>query len=337
MPEQSNKLEELREAAGEGEIGYFSKSKIVKWVTCPNKFRFNYLKGYKQKETEAMRRGTDIHEAIEDYYINVTKYVERTGEYPNADGKGGLAKFLPDHRRWMNYTAPYIGNFLAWERRRLEYARSNDVDPSRWIPIGIEEEGWLDNPLDRDDGVPWMGYADVILDAAAFPSVDEDSGAIIVDVKTGKTPDKQYRDEGIFLQGTYYTMVFEEEFDIAGVAGYYPKNDDVITSPPSEKRRELVLRTANEILDGIQAFKEDPNDHFELNEGPLCSWGPDEESQCAYYGICPATWGEAMKKTEKFERMIERGDSMASIASELGMTTDAVWYTRRKLEKMGEI
>ena len=321
MPTQTNRLIELREAAEPGEIPYLSKSRIKKWVTCPEQFNFSYLKGYKEPENRYMRRGTDVHETFEDYYANAYQFVEIEGRTPTLTE---LVDLLPESSRWFLFSEPYISNFLLFEMRRAR----NAPTPEDWLPVEVEGEAWLDDPLGYgDDSIPMMGYADAIYPASGFPEIDGDDGVVIVDFKTGRTPNEKYRDEGIYLEGEYYAMLFESEWDVAGVAGYYPKNDDLIVSPLKESRREKILSVA-EAMQEVSGM--DPG-HLEIEEQPLCYYGEEEGQHCPYYSICESRWGEPLKHADRTREMFAAGMSPNEIAAELDCEPNHVYYAKKKL------
>jgi len=323
MPAQTDRVKQLRSEAGPNQIPYISKSRIKKFVTCPRKFYYSYIQGVPTKETDAMRRGTAVHEAFETYYENAVRYVRREGETPED-----LVELLPeDTATWARYLDPYITNFIQWEEERLEAADS----AAEWLPVAIEAEEWLEDPLDRGaDAIPWMGYADVILNAASLPACEEDSGVVIIDFKTSdETPKEQYRDEGIYLEGEYYAMLFESEYDVAAVAGMYPAPGEMVISPLKESRRERI----REVVNHIQDFRD--RDDYEADEQPLCQYGVGEG--CDFYGICSSTWGEAIKNEGNYEKLKEiLSDPSAGateIVREFGCSYGAANYVKMKHER----
>jgi hypothetical protein len=171
-----------------------------------------------------------------------------------------------------------------WELA-LNAAESEEEALELWLPVAVEAEGRLEKPPAGD--IPWMGYADAVLHAETVPDVDADEGVVIMDYKTGKTEDKKYRDEGIFLEGEFYGWLFEEdptfEHKVAAVGGYYPQNDDLVISPyPDYERRNLIL-------DSVESMQEPPEvENYELDENPLCHYG---HGKCFFYDDCPTTWG----------------------------------------------
>ncbi|OYR54993.1 RecB family exonuclease [Halorubrum halodurans] len=328
MPTQTNRLLELREAGEPGEIPYVSKSRVKKWITCPEQFNYSYLKGYKEPENRYMRRGTVVHEAIEDYYAEAEAFVEKYGVMPSLRE---LVGFLPDSIRWADHTEPYITNFLCFERRRQEalYHLDTEEEAAReWLPVAVEAEEWLDDPLGYgDDAIPWMGYADAIYPASGFPEIDADEGVVIVDFKTGKTPDPKYRDEGIYLEGEYYAMLFESEWEVAGVAGYYPKADDLIVSPLKESRQEKI----REVVHAFQAVSGTAPGHLDTDEQPLCYWDEGEGNHCPYYDMCSSRWGEPLKHADKTRELLDSGLSEYEVAAELDCEPNHVYYAKKKL------
>lgn len=274
MPTQTDKLQELRENTPDGELPYISKSRVTTYKTCPRKFFYSYIKGLKSPETFYMTRGTRIHRAVEIYYENVVAEFEETGEVND-----NLIQYLPeDSERWADFIEPFITNFLLFEHRRLDAAPS----PSDFIPVGIEAEGW-----DESYTPPMMGYADVILKASSVPEIDENDGVVVTDLKTGKTPDPKYRDEGIFLEGEYYSYLFKDEWDVTAVAGYYPKNDDFIVSDLDEDRLASIFK----MIERMKVSRE--MEKFPTKPQPLCKWSDDDDDQCEFYDICPAGgWGK---------------------------------------------
>lgn len=321
MPTQSNKLKELREAAEENELPYCSKSRIKKWLNCQEKFNFGYLKGYKEKENMYMRRGTDVHEAIEDYYANAEVFVAENNRTPTLSE---IVELLPDSRRWADYTEPYMTHFMLFEGRRAEHVS----EPEDWLPVEVEAEAWVEDPLGfGNEAIPLMGYADAIYPARAFPELATNDGVLIVDFKTGKTPNPKYRDEGIYLEGEYYAMLFESDYEVAGVAGYYPRGDELITAPLDPERRQKIIN----VLYKMQEVNGTDVDHLPINEQPLCYYGTGEGEHCAYYNMCSSRFGEPLKHSEKTKEMLNSGYSEYEVAAELQCEPGHVYYAKKKL------
>jgi RecB family exonuclease len=324
MPERSDKVHRLQEETEEYGLPYISKSRVMQWQTNPEHYRLKYMEGIREPETEAMRRGTSIHEVFEDYYANLVDYIAGAGDVPAVDE---IAELLPEHTRWSRYTVPYIKNFIQFEARRAAACEK----PQQMIPIAIEDEMWRDPVLGLDDEPEWMGLADAIYDAASVPAVAKNSGAVVVDFKTGKVPQQKYRDDGIHMELEYYVMLFEAKYDVATAGAYYPRADEFLVQPDDPSFRTQVEDAVTQMVKACREYDGDTN--FDTKEGPLCKWGPSDDEESAYYGICSkCTWGVPANNPETFKQMVKEGYGDWEIAESLGTSTDAVNYWRYKMD-----
>jgi len=335
MPSATEKIERLREETPDGEIPYFSKSRIKSWETCPRKFYHTYILGKRGEETFAMKQGTRIHEVFEDYYANVVQhYKPKEGQEipPFPPDPDYLVQFLPDDTlRWADWME-FMSNFLVWECERAKNSLKNNDSIERaivsWLPVGIEEEAWES----QTDGPPRMGFADVIVNSSSVKEVESNDGVVIVDFKTGKTPKKKYRNKGIFLEGEYYGMIFDDLYDVVGVAGFYPKAGDFIVSDLSKKRRDHVNEIIESINEAIDCEGMPPEENFPIDEQPLCMWGTGEGESCDFYNECPSKWGIPAENKEVFVGMVENGSNAYQIADYLECEVNVVYYWARKFD-----
>jgi RecB family exonuclease len=309
-------------------LAYISKSRVTKYVKCPEKFARSYIHGEKEPENKYMRRGTDVHTVFEFFYANAVEFVAENHRTPTF---GELSQLLPSAESWKPYTDPYISSFLAFEARRIDRCNelaSNNLEATEyWLPDAVEGEFWLDNPLGLDhpdESIPLMGFADLIVRAVSLGIDTHEEDVAIIDFKTGKTPKEQYRDEGIYLEGSFYRWLVEGRFNVAAVAGYYPKNDDLIISTAS-KERQLYLE---EIVADLTEIARNAPGTLPIKTGPLCHWG---NGKCFYYDTCRSTWGEPFVHEERFRAALEAGMSDREIADDLGTTLGAVRYAKKKL------
>jgi hypothetical protein len=319
MPDRSDKVEQLYEAADEYELPYISKSRVKQWLENPEHFRLKYLEEIKPAETQAMRRGTAIHETFEEYYYSVTDAGRWIGPEDTS--------VLPDDRRkWADFIDPYISNFLKWERDRW---RESGKDTDTYLPIAIEAEHWRD-PLLGIDGEPeWMGLADAILPSASLPEIDSAEGVTIVDFKTGSVPDEKYRSPGIYEELEYYSLLFENVYNVTGALAYYPREHETVVKDGGYT--DEVLTAAAELVNASAGY--DGSEKFETDEGPLCKWGESDDEESAFYGVCTqCTWGVPINNKHAFEHLVEEGYSDTEIADHFGCSTSAVNYWKYKLD-----
>lgn len=319
MPGRSEKYDRLREEADKNELPYLSKSRVKTWVDNPEHYRLKYIEDIREPETPAMDRGTRIHESIEVYYENAIENVEKAAEDP--------VSLLPQQRKlWADFTQPYITNFFVWEMERLAVAPTLED----WSPVAVEEEHWSPPLLDINKEPEWTGLADAILNANSVPGFEDEDGVVIVDFKTGKVPPEKYRDDGIYLELTFYEMVFDDKYDVAGSVAYYPRENTMVTNDKQAKASLLIREEVEEMIELVSNVED--YEHFPTREGPLCKWGPDEDEESAYYGVCPCTWGVPINNEDEFRERVERGDRAAEIARAMDTSTSAVSYWKYKLD-----
>lgn len=286
-PGNSKKIERLREETPDGELPYISKSRLKTFLTCEKKFAFKYLLGIRTPGSWHTRKGTALHTTFEDFYHNSREWVEENGTYPP------LFEMIPDerHNQWGQFASTHILNFLKFEGQRVMLSDS----PEEWLPVAIEDEVWLDDPP-VDGSPPWNGFIDVVWNSSTVPGAVDNGGVVIGDWKTGKTPDKKYREEGIYTQQEFYGMVADTKYDVDGIAGVFPQNFDVLIVEPTEERREFIIDTVGDMLELDSVMD------AEIDEQPLCCWDSDD-GQCFFYqgnnalgademsGECSSTWG----------------------------------------------
>jgi RecB family exonuclease len=322
---------------------YISKSRVSKYLKCPQNFAYVYLDGLREPENRYMRRGTQVHTTFEKFYENAASFVDENSRPPRLVE---MPELLPPDWIWWQHTTPFISSFLAFEARRLDGAYRHitgieETFPANftpfdreeevahlWLPVEVEGEFWLDNPLgldDPDESIPLMGFADAIYHAECFPELDAPgSSVVILDFKTGKTPLEQYRDEGIYTEGQFYAWLVEDRYNVAAVAGYYPKNDDLLLTPLSDDRRADLEEV---VADLTEIARSDP-DRLPIKTGPLCHYG---HGMCPHYDRCRSTWGEPFIHEDRFLAMVDGGYSDREIADDLGTTLGAVRYAKKKL------
>lgn len=322
MPDRSDRVLDAYDEAGKYELPYISKSRVEQWLKNPEHVRLKYLEGIEEPETEAMVRGTRVHEAFEGYYETILDQ-----PYMEPNDPSIQAGALPDNRQlWADFVEPYVSNFFTFERRRWDEAGHSMDDYS---PVAIEEERWRE-PL-IDNGPEWMGLADVVLPAASVVEIQSDDGVVVVDFKTGSVPDKQYRSPGIYTELAYYTVLFEDEYDVAGSMAYYPRSDESIVNPDDGPHRDKVFQAVEEMVAASEAY--DGSQKFEAKEGPLCGWSPSEDDRSPFYGVCSqCTWNVPVQNQNTFEQLVEEGYSDREIAEHLGCSPNAAQYWRYKLD-----
>lgn len=298
---------------------YLTKSRLKTWLSCRRKYFYQYVAEIETEDTDSMVRGLEIHKIIEEYYKNATEYSKNNSEPPTT-----MFSLINDGavENWEQYLDPYLAHFFGFERRRWQ----NVDDISDWIPVAIEQGMWEEDAFEDTEIPPITGYADVLLPAR---SIDEDAvpneGVVLLDFKTGEPKDEKYQSKeqgGIYLDLSYYKILFESDYDIRAVGGYYPKTDTLVVSTIGEERRRFIESVSAEISEA------DPNkiEDYPLDTGPLCAWDEDEDSRCEYYDECPSRWAEPVDNKDLVVDMIQDGYSNEEIADEIDTTVEAMEY-----------
>lgn len=311
---------------GKDTLDYVSKSRIKTFLQCPRKFMWKYWAETRPPGSIHTERGSQIHETFELFHENLLDHLDEHGDFPER-----FTPLLPDWESWAQWVE-YIGEFFRFELRRKNAAHRevakvdammaglkqqnglSDFDGEwrhLWEPVGVETEFWVGGVPDsweRGDpssryvssgdppigDIPWMGFADLIVNTPSVPGV-EGNGVVIIDYKTGTAPTIKYEgkpwlednlNEGIFLEGEYYGWLAEEidsfDYEVDAVAGYYPRNDEFIVSTyPDQNRRRDIKRA---VL-GMQRTPDIEN--FGTSQSGLCHWNNrNGEGQCFFHDVC---------------------------------------------------
>ena len=259
-------------------LDYISKSRIKTFLKCPRKFSFKYLAEERESDNFYMKRGSAVHDAFERFHENLEAYVAANQEIPDQ-----FTELLPPTRDWFQFI-DWLGPFFEWELERLgaarEAATTTDEVFDFFLPHSVEEELWIEDPPVGE--LPWMGPYDALLHAASVPSVDADSGYVVVDYKTGSVPKPEWRDTGIHIDLSFCAWMLEEEgYDVVGAVGMYPTADEnVVVEVPRSKSRANIIDAVSTLHDA-QATRSD----FPVNPQPLCDY-------CAYQNQCPVSWND---------------------------------------------
>lgn len=309
----SESLSELYNSASPELPDRLSKSKLKSFKTCERKYYYKYVLGLPDKmNKEVKKRGTVVHQTIEQYYENITTYISNTGEFPTP-----VASFLPPKDSWRNYTHPYLTSFIAFEMERLEEADT----PEEFMPHSIE--AW--NKVVLQLGRPWVGYADVILRPESVPDISSHLDAFILDFKTGESGPEQYRDTGVYLDGQYYTLLFNDMYDSVSSGGLYLKDDTFVEAPTSSEELSELVGSAYQLASNTVESE------FSADTGPLCCWGSEEGERCPYYEVCKSNWAAPIDNSEKFSQLLQEDKDEKTIANELGCSVESINYWSEKL------
>lgn len=249
------------------ELDSVSKSRVKTALTCPRQFAFTYWNEEREPGNYYTERGTQIHDAFEQFHINLMNHISETGKRPSR-----LAPLMGDSDNWQQWIK-YVGGFFEWEEKRWREADSLN----EWVPHSVE--GKVDIQEPPVGHLPWNGYYDALVSASSIPGTT-DEGYAVVDYKSGSIKDKEeYRQTGIYIDLEFYAWALElSGFNVTVGVGVYPKEKDwIVREMPNEDSRELIE-------DAIDIMEREPTtENYPIEEQPLCDY-------CHFQDQCPSTW-----------------------------------------------
>lgn len=265
-----------------------SKSSIVgSFGWCPQKYVFSYIQRLPQDQTEAMRKGTILHNSREDFFNEFD--VKKAESMNNSEVLEYCTSLMPvDEYFDISLTV------AAFEAQRFIEARSEDrVD--EYLPvineckfdceITVPMNGSKKYPLQRDYVVRLQGIIDRVF--------IENGKLIPFEYKTGGW--KEGKESSMRQEMAFYQLMIENspdevlekhglnsDMEVSHWGWYYPAANH-ITVEPVKKRSMTAL------MDNIAKLIQS----YENNEFAAKFWRQTCSQYCSYYGICPAAQEDA--------------------------------------------
>tara|TARA_R100000149_G_C5878985_1_gene143345 strand:- start:2590 stop:3525 length:936 start_codon:yes stop_codon:yes gene_type:complete len=273
-----------------------SKSSLGSFNWCPKKYEFSYIEKLPQDQTEAMRKGTVLHNHRENFFNEFD--IKKASEMNNSEIIEYCNSLMPvDEYFDISLTV------AAFEAQRFIEARSEGkideylpaineelFDCEIIIPAGPYKGGaWNDYEeysLSRDYTVHLQGIIDRVF--------MENGGLIPFEYKTGAW--KDYKTTSMRQEMAFYQLMIEncseEVLEYLGIdkdtpvthwGWYYPSSNYIYVE---EVKPRSMTSVKNNIAKLLYAYEQK---HFETKfYYKTCS-------HCSYFGICDAananTWG----------------------------------------------
>ncbi len=244
----------------------FSFSRVKTYHQCPLRYRYRYLKGFKEvfRSIESYL-GNTVHDVLEWMYEEREK-----AESPSLEA---VLQLLAD--RWSHglreeitviRCKDHIDAYLVTGREMLERFHRGTFQRDRSQTVALEQR--LNHKL--SDEIVFTGFADRI-------GRTENGRLFVVDYKTSKKEgDPSEFSEG--LQAPLYAAcAMQRNGDEEALAGYHYLRHD------STRWQSVDSQRAAELLDRFRELAEEVNSatEFEPRPGILCAW-------CGFNAICPA-------------------------------------------------
>jgi len=264
-----------------------SKSSLGAFNWCPKKYEFSYIEKLPQDQTEAMRKGTILHNHRENFFDEFD--VKKAEGMNNSEITEYVTSLMPvDEYYDISLTV------AAFEAQRFIEAKS-EGKTDEFLPIINEElfdcEITIPKntnkkfPLQRDYVVRLQGIIDRVF--------IENGKLIPFEYKTGGW--KDWKQTSMRQEMAFYQLMIENcddeilakyglnsDMEVSHWGWYYPAANHITVEPVKKRTRTSVM---NNIAKLIHAYEQK---HFETKfYYKTCS-------HCSYFGICDAantdTW-----------------------------------------------
>jgi len=249
-----------------------TKSSLGSFKWCNKQYEFSYLDRRPQDQSEAMLKGTIVHDAYEDFYKSVDiKKVENMTFTEMND-------YFVGHFPITDYS-DMTDSIATFEAQRFVDARNEDkID--EWMPTGNELQldakitiGANDNPkypLSRDYIVHIQGIIDRIY--------TENGKSIPFELKTGVWKDS--KKTTMRREMSFYKMLMEASDDWEGEithwGWYYPASNYVYVEEVNKRSITSMKKSLAELIHSYEQNNFKP------------SYFHKKCVHCSFVGICPA-------------------------------------------------
>ena len=291
----------------EGKKLRMTKSTISAYEWCPYQYFLTYVMGQRGEETEAMVRGTNVHNVVEYFWHKVDDAMDEIKELLDDDkpamAREKLKKLFPYPEEGYHHNEEVvIDQWFEWQWARLLVCHESDMIDS-WKPVGNEVEVHAETTVEHEGKmypVHLKGYVDRIFS-------DGDGGYILMELKTGKWKEAPYKYSSMRLEMEFYknmiTLAQRDEFlPVTHWAWEYPYGQvnggdgaDWIIEETKTKSKYAQRSLEKKMKKLLKAHIE--QDFPPVHKDTCSKWCRCQSVQCAwcdFVHICPA-W-----KSDKF-------------------------------------
>lgn len=185
---------------------------------CPKQYQYKRIHQLPEPSTDAMTKGTNVHNAIEEFYDNAMPIVEELFKLMQRDKREealALALSILTEKEYTLGEPPVIETRIRWDLERLL-----SVGPERFLPImnELEVHAFVDEEFEfNGETIPIpIHYAGSI--DRGFS--EEDGGVAIMELKTGKWvqsknmhdewKDSEYKMKSMRTEMAYYQYLLKK-------------------------------------------------------------------------------------------------------------------------------
>jgi DNA helicase-2/ATP-dependent DNA helicase PcrA len=232
-----------------------SYTQLDTFLSCPLKYKFNYVYHIPMRPSAPLSFGAVIHDVLEEFYRRI-----KEEKVPTEEELYDIYSRRWDAKGYINRSQEMQYQQNGFELLKQFY----ETNREHWEPPLYIEEKFLITIGDCQ----FKGYID---------RVDElpDGGVEIIDYKTGTPKDQRAVEKSIQLD--LYAIACQEILGLEPrvLSFYFLTNNQKISAT---RLPEDLERTKGFILETVDKMR---SGHFEPNPGRRCRW-------CDYRIICPA-------------------------------------------------
>ena len=263
-----------------------TKSSLGTYGFCPASYNYSYIEGVAQETSEAMIKGSRIHDGQEKFWNTVS--IEDATTILKSSSEDGAFK-LQEHFRSIypeahgeDYEEIYRAMSAYNAERFVEMSENEEENLDNFIPVG--NEIMLDAKFTTECGT------DVHLQGIIDRIFLEDGGYIPMELKTGKWKESaktRMRKEMAFYK-LLYENATEESLEKAGLdpaipfthwGWYFPASNYVYAEKVSDRSEQAMLRSIAKL---INSYKEDEFDFAYFYKKCI---------HCGHFNHCEAAGG----------------------------------------------
>lgn len=264
-----------------------TKSSLGSHDWCPKKYDFSYIQRLPQDQTEAMLKGTVVHNAREDFFNDFD--IAKAETMNNTELLDYCQSLFPID----DYLDIYLTIASTEAERFIEAKEEDKLD--EYLPI--VNEGLFDAEiifranqskkftLQRDYKIHLQGIIDRVF--------REGNSLIPLELKTG--PWKDYKTTSMRKEMAFYQLMIEnspeeilekhgltKDMEVSHWGWYYPVANHITVE-------EVKKRSMTALWDNIAKLIH----AYEQKEFATSFWRQTCSEYCSYYGICPSAQEDA--------------------------------------------
>ncbi len=231
----------------------FSFSQIQTYLTCPLKYKYQYILKIPTSAGSAASFGTSIHNALQFFYQQHMQNLQPT--------LNTLLELYKTNWVPIGYGSKKYEQEMKFEGERIlrEFYNTYHSETlkiaglEQWFKIKIEDGIYISGKIDRIDYL-------------------NDGKIEIIDYKTGKVPSdadlKKEMQLSLYARAATDPSLFGKTLDKITVSYIYFQENKKVSLTKTQKDLDIVMTTIDDVVSKIRVGK------FDAHVGPWCSWCP---------------------------------------------------------------